>query len=67
MASTLADTLFAQRSMAYFADLEQKINALTTPQVLAALKKRIDPKGLVIVEAGDFAAESTAKKEKLEK
>ena len=44
--------------MAYYADLEKKINALTPADVLAALKKYIDPKKLVVVDAGDFAADT---------
>jgi zinc protease len=40
--------------MAYEADLEKKIEALTPEQIQAALKKHIEPKGLVIVTAGDF-------------
>jgi zinc protease len=42
--------------MAWQADLEKKIEALTTDQVNAALRKHIDPKKLVVVAAGDFEA-----------
>ncbi len=62
LAIVLADGLFVDRTMAYYADLEQKITALTPQQVLDVLKKRIDPKRLVIVDAGDFAAGSAAAK-----
>jgi zinc protease len=41
--------------MKYDADLEEKIRALGPEQVLAAVRKYIDPKRLVIVTAGDFA------------
>ena len=35
-------------------ELEKKIQALTPEQIVAALRKHIDPKKLVIVTAGDF-------------
>jgi zinc protease len=54
----LADTLSAERTMSYYADLEEKIQALTTEQVVTALRKRYDPKRLVVVTAGDFGNES---------
>ena len=65
LASILGESLFVDRTMAYYSDLEKKINALTPEQVLAALKKRIDPKRLVIVDAGDLkaAAKETAAKD----
>ncbi len=62
LASTLAELLFVDRTMAYYADLEKKIAELTPQQVHAALKKYIDPKKLVVVDAGDFKpAEATPK------
>jgi len=67
LASTLAENLFVGRTMAFVGELEKKIADLKPEQVHAALKKRIDPKRLVIVDAGDFeaakkaAAESAAK------
>jgi zinc protease len=54
LASLLSSELFAGRTFAYYADLEKKVKALTTDDVNAALKKSLDPKRLVIVEAGDF-------------
>lgn len=62
LVSTLTENLFVDRTMAYYADLEKKIAALKPEQVLAALKKRIDPKRLVIVDAGDFEAAKAAAK-----
>jgi zinc protease len=55
LASTLAELVYLDRTMAYYADLEKKIAEVTPEQVQAALKKYIDPKKLVIVDAGDFA------------
>ncbi len=57
LATVLAEGLFVDRTMAYYTDLEQKITAQTPQQVLDVLKKRIDPQRLVIIDAGDFAAE----------
>jgi len=50
----LTENLEADRTMAFYSELEKRINALTPEQVLEALKKYIDPKKLVIVDAGDF-------------
>ena len=50
----LADTLFAGRTMNYYADLEDKIRALTPEQVLTAMRKHIDPGRLAVVVAGDL-------------
>jgi zinc protease len=47
--------------MAYEAEMERKINALTRESVQAALKKHIDPQKLVVVRAGDFPAKPTDK------
>jgi zinc protease len=54
LASKLGDTAFAGRTMAYYADLEKKIAALTAADVSAALKKHLDPNRFSIVTAGDF-------------
>jgi zinc protease len=51
----LGINLDTKRTMAYTADLEQKIQALTGEQILAALRKYIDPSKLSIVMAGDFS------------
>jgi zinc protease len=56
LASLLADTVYTDRTMAYYGDLEKKITALKPEQVTAALKKFINPKRLFIVNAGDFSA-----------
>jgi zinc protease len=62
LAKTLADCLYTDRTMAFYGDLEKRIDGLSPPAVLAALKKHIDPKKLVVVDAGDFAAGSSAAK-----
>jgi zinc protease len=58
----LQDALHVGRTFQYYADLEKKIEALTPEQVSAAFKKHIDPKKLVIVQAGDFKAKATPEK-----
>ena len=44
--------------MAWEADLEKKITALTPEQVKSALNRHINPKKLVVVAAGDFEAKA---------
>ncbi|QDV26274.1 M16 family metallopeptidase [Aureliella helgolandensis] len=55
LTSTLAGTIFANRTMQYYSDFEQHIADLDVETVNAALRKYIDPERLVIVTAGDFA------------
>jgi zinc protease len=54
----LSNLRYLDRSMTWQAELERKVEALTPDQVLAALRKNIDPKKLVIVAAGDFGAKA---------
>jgi zinc protease len=58
LAGLLSNLRHLDRTMAYEAELEKKIAALTPEQVNAALQKHIDPKKLVIVTAGDFEAKT---------
>ncbi|MCH8923721.1 MAG: insulinase family protein [Planctomycetes bacterium] len=62
LAAMLAENLFVDRTMAFYGELEKRINALSPEQVLVALRKYIDPKRLVVVDAGDFAKEASATK-----
>jgi zinc protease len=55
LARTLAADLYIQRTLAWDADFEKKVEALTGEQILAALRKYIDPAKITIVKAGDFA------------
>ena len=50
----LANLSHVGRTMAFQAELEKKIQALTPEQIVTALRKHLDPKKLVIVTAGDF-------------
>jgi zinc protease len=54
LAGLLSGLRHLNRTMAWEADFEKKIDALTAEKVTAAMKKHIDPKKLVIVQAGDF-------------
>jgi zinc protease len=60
LAAMLGDNLFVDRTMEFYAELEKRIGALSPEQVLAALRKYVDPKRLVVVDAGDFAKEASA-------
>ncbi len=54
LAAMFIENLFVDRTMDYYSELEKRITALTPEQVLEGLRKYIDPKKLVIVDAGDF-------------
>jgi zinc protease len=54
LASLLAASEFEGRTMAYQADLDKKIAALTPQQVVEALRKHVQIDKLHIVKAGDF-------------
>ncbi|SOD81700.1 M16 family metallopeptidase [Spirosoma fluviale] len=60
LASMLNNYLFMNRTMAFDADLDKKLEALTPEQVNAVMKKYIDPSKLVLVKAGDFAKAAKA-------
>ena len=47
--------LYLGRTWAWSKQLEDKIAALTTAQVSAALRKHIDPTKVTVVKAGDFS------------
>lgn len=54
LASLLLEDLRVGRTMSYHAELEKKVADLTVEQVSAAFRKHIDPRRLVIIQAGDF-------------
>ena len=54
LASELAGTIFANRTMEYYEEFESRIRELDIETVNAALRKYIEPERLVIVTAGDF-------------
>ncbi|MDX2152473.1 MAG: pitrilysin family protein [Bryobacteraceae bacterium] len=50
----LATQRFYDRTMAWEAELERKVEALTSDDVVAALRKYIDPAQVSVFKAGDF-------------
>ncbi len=56
LAATLSSNLYFGRTFAFDADLEKKIEALTTDEINAAVRKRLDLSKITIVKAGDFAS-----------
>lgn len=50
----LAIRTHERRTMAFDAELEEKVKALTPEQVRAAMAKYLDPAGLTYMRAGDF-------------
>jgi len=57
LAGSLGSLRHLNRTMAWEADFEKKIGALTPEQVAAAMKRHVDPKKLVVVAAGDVGDE----------
>jgi zinc protease len=51
----LAVELYLGRTFAWDAELDRKVQALTPEQVLAAMRRHIDPAKMTLVKAGDFA------------
>ena len=61
LARRLATGAFAGRTLAWDAELEKKIAALTPDQINAAMRRYIDPAKITIIKAGDFAKAAQAK------
>jgi zinc protease len=57
----LASERFWDRTMAYDADLATKVSALTSQDIVEALRKHIDVAKISIYKAGDFAKAAAAK------
>jgi zinc protease len=55
IAGTLNNYLFTGRTMAWDAELEKKVQALTVEEINAAMKKYLSYEKLNMVKAGDFA------------
>ena len=54
VARMLAVELYLGRTFSWDAELDRKVQALTPEQVLAAMRRHIDPAKMTIVKAGDF-------------
>ena len=55
LVGTLASYMYVGRTLAYDADLERRVAALTPDAINAAMRKYLVPGKIVIVKAGDFA------------
>jgi zinc protease len=55
LAGALTNGLYLNRALAWDAEMEEKVGALTPERILAAMRKHIDPARLTIIKAGDFA------------
>jgi zinc protease len=62
LAAELSDCLEVGRTLAYYADLEKKVAALTPEEVTQAFRKNVDPARLVVIEAGDFASKQESRR-----
>jgi len=54
LAHTLAEDLYLDRTLAWDANLEKKIAALTPSEILEAMRRHLDPVKITIVKAGSF-------------
>jgi len=54
LASAWAGNLYLRRTFEYSKEFEQKLVALRTADISAALRKHLDPDRITIVKAGDF-------------
>lgn len=54
LASRLNNYLFLGRTLQFDADLDAKLRALTPEQIVAAMRRHIDPTKMTIIKAGDF-------------
>ncbi|HKP87099.1 MAG TPA: pitrilysin family protein [Blastocatellia bacterium] len=61
LARRLSSSAFAGRTLAWDAELEKKIAALTPDEINAAMRRYIDPAKITIIKAGDFAKTAQAK------
>jgi zinc protease len=61
IAATLATRDYDDRTLAWDADLEKKVAALTPQQIQDALRRNLDLSGVSIVKAGDFKKAASAK------
>jgi zinc protease len=59
LARRLTQYRYLNRTLAWDADLEKKVAALTPEQITAAMRRFIDPSKMTIIKAGDFAKAGT--------
>ena len=63
LSRTLSNYLFLKRTLAWDADFEKNVSALTPEQIVAALRKRLDLSKMTIIKAGDFAKAAVGSKQ----
>ena len=61
VAGALARNLYLGRTMAWSAEFDARLQALTVDQVNAAIRRRFKPETLSVYAAGDFAQAARAK------
>jgi zinc protease len=61
LARRLSQYRYLNRTLAWDADFEKKIAALTPDQITAAMRRYIDPSKMTIIKAGDFAKSAGTK------
>jgi zinc protease len=54
LANRLNNYLFIGRTLQFDAELDAKLQALTPEQIIAAMRRHIDPTKITIIKAGDF-------------
>lgn len=54
LAKLITDQAYLGRTMAHLSELQAQVNALTPGQILAALRRHLDPASISIFKAGDF-------------
>jgi zinc protease len=60
LAGKLSSYLFLNRTLAWDDAFEKKITALTPDDIVAAMRRHLDPSKITIVKAGDFAKAKAA-------
>ncbi len=55
LAGALSYNLFINRNLLWDAQLEKKVSELTGDQIVAAMRKHVDPTRFTVIKAGDFA------------
>ncbi len=60
LAGTWNSLMYVNRTFAFSKDIDDKISALTAENLLAAIKKHLDPGKITNVKAGDFAKAAKA-------
>lgn len=60
LAAILCENLSVGRTMKYYSDVEKRVAGLTSDEIISVMRRRIDPKRLFIVTAGDFSKTQAA-------